>query len=82
IAAGADADLVLWDTEQERVLSVRTHHMRVDYNLFEGMRVRGVPVGVWVRGTQVVDGTRFTGSAGSGRYLRRVPFEPSLAREL
>jgi dihydropyrimidinase len=82
VAAGADADLVLWDTEEERVLSVRTHHMRVDYNLFEGMRVRGVPVGVWVRGTQVVDGTRFTGSAGSGHYLRRKPFEPSLAREV
>lgn len=82
IAVGADADLVLWDTQQERVLSARTHHMRVDYNLFEGMRVRGVPIGVWVRGTQVVDGTRFTGTAGSGRYLRRKRFEPSLAREV
>jgi dihydropyrimidinase len=75
IAPGADADLVLWDPEQERVLSAHTHHMRVDYSLFEGMRVRGVPAGVWVRGTQVVDGDRFTGTAGSGRYLRRERFE-------
>ena len=82
IAAGADADLVLWDAERERVLSARTHHMRVDYNLFEGMRVRGIPVGVWVRGVPVVDGDRFTGAAGSGRYLRRRPFEPALVREV
>jgi hypothetical protein len=39
------------------------------------MRVRGIPAGVWVRGTQVVDGDRFTGTAGSGRYLRRERFE-------
>jgi len=75
IAPGADADVVLWDPEQERVLSARTHHMRVDYSLFEGMRVGGVPTGVWVRGAQVVDVDRFTGTAGSGRYLRRGRFE-------
>lgn len=74
IAPGTEADLVLWDAAQERVLSARTHHMRVDYNLFEGLRIRGVPTGVWVRGTQVVDGDRFTGTAGSGRYLRRERF--------
>lgn len=77
IAVGADADLVVWDMAQERVLSARTHHMRVDYNLFEGMRVRGGPAGVWVRGAQVIDGERWTGAAGSGRYLRRERFDPS-----
>jgi dihydropyrimidinase len=51
--------------------------MRVDYNLFEGMRVRGVPVGVWVRGRQVVDGDRFLGEAGTGRFLHRQRCGPS-----
>lgn len=82
IAAGSDADLAVWDLRRERVLSARTHHMRVDYNLFEGLRVRGAPVGVWVRGAPVVDGGQFVGAAGSGRYLRRRPFDPSLLSEI
>ncbi len=74
LAAGADADIVLWDPRRERTLSARTHHMRVDYNLFEGTVVRGAPAGVWVRGRQVVDGERFVGERGFGRYLPRERF--------
>lgn len=76
IAAGADADLALWDLEAERTISARTHHMNVDYNLFEGMRVHGVPTAVWVRGRQIVDGDRFTGERGSGQFLNRARFAP------
>lgn len=74
LAVGSDADLVLWDPAARRTLSARTHHMHVDYNLFEGTTVEGAPAGVWVRGTQVVDGLRFIGHAGSGRYLHRDRF--------
>lgn len=74
LAVGSDADLVLWDHTARRTISARTHHMHVDYNLFEGMTVEGAPAGVWVRGTQVVEGERFTGRAGSGRYLQRDRF--------
>lgn len=74
LAVGSDADLVLWDPTARRTISARTHHMHVDYNLFEGMTVEGTPAGVWVRGTQVVEGERFTGRAGSGRYLQRDRF--------
>ncbi|MDQ7848940.1 MAG: dihydropyrimidinase [Armatimonadota bacterium] len=74
LAVGADADIVLWDPQRQRVLSARTHHMRVDYNLFEGTEVRGAPAGVWLRGQQVVDGEQFLGSPGSGRYLQRARF--------
>ena len=77
IAPGSDADLVLWDPERERVLSARTHHMRVDYNLFEGMRVRGAPAAVWVRGSQVIDGEQVVAAAGTGRFLRRERFNPA-----
>ncbi len=74
LAVGADADIVLWDPKRERTLSARTHHMRVDYNLFEGAVVRGAPAGVWLRGRRVVDGDRFLGEPGSGRYLLRARF--------
>jgi dihydropyrimidinase len=74
IAVGADADLVLWDLGATRTISARTHHMRVDYSLFEGMAMRGAPVAVWSRGQQIVDGAEFIGTPGRGRYLSRAPF--------
>ncbi len=74
IAVGADADLVLWDLGAERTISARTHHMRVDYSLFEGTTLRGAPVGVWVRGQQIIDGAEFVGVPGRGQYLPRLPF--------
>lgn len=75
LAEGADADIVLFDPRIERTLSAQTHHMAVDYNLFEGMRVRGVPTGVWVRGKRIVDGDRFLGHRGFGRFLHRARFQ-------
>jgi dihydropyrimidinase len=74
LVVGADADIVLFDPNRERTISAKTHHMRMDYNMFEGMTVRGVPTAVWVRGRQVIDGDRFTGAPGSGQFLRRDRF--------
>ena len=74
IAPGSDADIVVFDPTRERVLSARTHHMRVDYNCFEGMRVRGLPEVVMQRGEVLVEGDRFHGRPGQGRFLKRGPF--------
>ena len=74
IAPGSDADIVVFDPTMERVLSASTHHMRVDYNCFEGMSVRGRPEVVMQRGEVLVDGDRFHGRPGQGRFLKRGPF--------
>ena len=74
IAPGSDADIVVFDPAVERVLSASTHHMRVDYNCFEGMRVRGRPEVVMQRGEVLVEGDRFHGRPGQGRFLKRGPF--------
>lgn len=74
LEVGSDADIVVWDPDVVRTISALTHHMRVDYNLFEGIAVRGAPTAVWIRGTQVVDGKTFTGQAGFGQYLARSRF--------
>ena len=73
IAVGSDADLVLWDPEAEHTISAATHHMRVDYSMFEGFRVRGNARQVYSRGELVVTGGEFVGRAGRGNYLRRDP---------
>jgi len=71
IVPGADADLVLWDPEREVDLSADKLHMRVDHSIYEGRRVKGGPDRVFVHGVLVVDGDRFLGRAGEGRFLRR-----------
>ncbi|HQV28887.1 MAG TPA: dihydropyrimidinase [Thermoflexales bacterium] len=73
IIAGADADLVIWDPKAKHTVSAKTHHMRVDYNLYEGREVTGKPVKVFLRGKLVVDGKRWLGAAGAGRFLERRP---------
>ncbi|MCM3764705.1 dihydropyrimidinase [Neobacillus niacini] len=74
IAVGADADLVIFDPNIERVISAETHHMAVDYNAFEGMKVTGEPVSVLVRGEYVVRDKQFVGKPGSGHYLKRAKY--------
>jgi len=71
IAPGSDADLVVFDPAKKTTLSARTHHMKVDYNPYEGREVTGVAETVLVRGQPVVEGGRFTGRAGAGRFLKR-----------
>ena len=72
IAAGSDADLVIWDPEAPYTISAATHHMRVDYSIFEGFRVRGNARTVLSRGEVIVDAGRFVGLPGRGRYLKRA----------
>jgi dihydropyrimidinase len=73
IAPGSDADIVIFDPRREMTLSATTHHMRVDYNPYEGRRVTGVTDTVISRGRVIIDNGRFTGGAGAGSFLRRSP---------
>jgi dihydropyrimidinase len=72
IAPGHDADIAIWDMNRSRVMAVSSSHSRVDYNLYEGMTVQGVPEKVFLRGKLIVDGNQFLGERGSGRYLHRA----------
>jgi dihydropyrimidinase len=71
VAAGSDADLIVFEANEEQTISVKTHHMRVDYSMFEGTRVKGVPKTVLSRGRVIVEGGRFVGKVGAGEFLKR-----------
>lgn len=71
IAVGSDADIVLFDPDEEFVISAATHHSRADYTLFEGRKVRGRVKKVWSRGSMVVDGDEWLGHPGHGHYVKR-----------
>jgi dihydropyrimidinase len=71
IAVGSDADIVVWDPEEEINISAKTHHMRVDYSMFEGFKVKGNARTVLSRGDVVVDKGQWLGREGRGRFVRR-----------
>lgn len=76
VAVGADADLVVWDPQREKVLGKDTLHMRVDYSPFEGRKVVGAPAAVLSRGEVIVEDDRWVGThtRGRGQFLRRGTF--------
>src|SRR5687767_15731598 len=71
IAVGSDADIVIFDPEKEQTLSLKTSHMNVDYNTYEGKKIKGVVETVLSRGKLVVDHGDFKGKAGDGQFLKR-----------
>jgi dihydropyrimidinase len=74
IAINSDADLVIFDPGATRILSAATHHMNVDYNPFEGMKVHGEVVSVLLRGEFVVRDKQFVGRPGDGQFIKRARF--------
>jgi dihydropyrimidinase len=73
VAPGSDADLVVFDPDKKTTLSAKTHHMRVDYNPYEGREVTGAAETVLSRGRVIVENGKFTGKAGAGSFLKRSP---------
>ena len=75
IAPGSDADIVVFDPDKTMTLSVKTLHMNVDYNPYEGRQVTGVPETVLSRGRVMIEDGKFNGRPGPGRSCggRRAP---------
>ena len=76
IQPGADADIVVWDPNATRTISVETHHQNVDFNIFEGMEVSGVATTTISRGRKVWDGSTLNVEEGTGQYVDRPTFPP------
>jgi dihydropyrimidinase len=75
---GSDADLVIWDPHKKVRYGVAHSAQRTDYNLYEGWELTGYPEKVFLRGECIVDGEKWLGRRGAGRFLPRQPFAPVL----
>jgi dihydropyrimidinase len=47
-------------------------HQNVDYTLYEGRTVRGVPETVALRGEVIVENRQYVGTPGTGKYVART----------
>lgn len=73
IQKGSDADVVVW-TDNERLISAKTHHHNLEYSVFEGMKVKGARDITICNGEIVFDGDKYNEKQGRGKYLIREPF--------
>ena len=71
IAPGADADIVIYDTKKDFVISQKNMHSNIDYTIWEGVALKGYPVRTYSRGVLVYENGKFLGSPGYGRYIER-----------
>jgi dihydropyrimidinase len=76
ILVGADADIVVWDPEKEKTIQAKNQQSAIDYNVFEGKHVKGLPRFTLTRGqVAVMDGEVKT-QEGHGEFVRREPNTP------
>jgi dihydropyrimidinase len=71
IAVGSDADLVLWDMDQRRVIRDEDMLSRAGHSIYSGLDVTGWPVTTIRRGEVVYEDGKVTGAPGSGTLVRR-----------
>jgi dihydropyrimidinase len=73
IAVGADADLGLWDPDDQRVIDGARMASRAGYSVYDGWTVRGWPRFVIRRGQPVLADGQCTARPGQGQWARRGP---------
>ncbi|NOT74173.1 MAG: dihydropyrimidinase [Cyclobacteriaceae bacterium] len=71
IAVGSDADIILFDPKEKHTLSVKTHHMNVDYSAYEGWELTGKVKTVVLRGSVAIDKGECLVKKGYGKFIKR-----------
>lgn len=69
IAVGSDGDIVVWNPNAKRTISVETQHQTCDFNIFEGTVCHGGPEIVIVKGRVCAENGNVDAVKGFGSYL-------------
>ena len=73
VMVGADADLVVWDPEKTKTISAKSQQSAIDYNVFEGKTVKGLPRYTLTRGQVAVNDGKVETREGHGQFVKREP---------
>ena len=71
IAVGSDADIVVFDPNMRKKLTLDDLHADSDYSIWEGFECHGYPVMTILRGKTIVEDGKLLGSTSDGRWLSR-----------
>ena len=77
VAAGSDADIVVWDPAATKTIAAARQKSRIDYNVFEGYQCRGLPRATLNRGRIAMLDGDLRAKAGDGKYIERPAFPSS-----
>ena len=77
VLVGADADLVVWDPEKSKTITASTQQSAIDYNVFEGKQVKGLPRYTLTRGHVAVHDGEIRTQEGHGKFVAREPVTPT-----
>ena len=75
ILVGADADIVVWDPAKGKTITADTQQSAIDYNVFEGKQVKGLPRYTLTRGMVAIDDGEVKTQEGHGEFVAREPFQ-------
>ncbi|MEZ5725679.1 MAG: dihydropyrimidinase [Paracoccaceae bacterium] len=73
VLVGSDADLVVWDPEAEKTITAGSQQSAIDYNVFEGQKVKGLPRYTLTRGVVALREGRVDSREGHGEFVAREP---------
>lgn len=73
ILVGADADIVVWDPKREKTIAADKQQSAIDYNVFEGKHVVGLPRFTLSRGQVAVVEGEIKTQEGHGQFVARPP---------
>jgi len=73
IVEGADADIIVWDPKRKKTISAKKQQSVIDYNVFEGVEVTGLPRFVFSRGELSIEEADVKAKAGHGEFVAREP---------
>jgi dihydropyrimidinase len=76
IAAGSDADIVVWDPSAAKTIAMKNQLSRIDYNVFEGFACTGAPAVTLSRGKIAYAKGDLRAEKGDGQYVERPAFSP------
>ncbi|MGY9046402.1 MAG: dihydropyrimidinase [Rhodobacterales bacterium] len=76
ILVGADADIVVFDPEKEKTITAANQQSAIDYNVFEGKHVKGLPRYTLTRGMVAVRDGEMLAESGHGTFVKRAPSGP------
>ena len=81
VLVGADADLVVWDPEKSKTITAANQQSAIDYNVFEGKAVKGLPRYTLSRGQVAVHDGEIRTQEGHGQFVGRQA-RPAVNRAL
>ncbi len=76
ILEGADADIIVWDPKRSKTIKASTQQSAIDYNVFEGFEVTGLPRFTLTRGKVAVTEDMVNTEEGHGQFVARDAHPP------